>query len=106
MFFYRSVYLDDNLYQAGYPGLTHQDWKIECWEEERVNNHIRVAKSQFGNFVLHHCHRVAQVAFRVEMVSVLVSALSVGRVEVNPFLLTCSVSADSLWCHCRKEGIR
>jgi len=34
------------------------------------------------------------------------SALCVGRVEVHLFFYVSSESADSLWCHFRKEGSR
>jgi hypothetical protein len=39
------------------------------------------------------------VAFWEEMVSVLVLAFSVGQVEVDHFLFTAGISADSLLSH-------
>ena len=66
---------------------------------------IRVANCRFGNFELPHCHRVAQVTFRAEMESGLVSAVSVSRVDVHPFCCHSSVCADSLQCQCGNDGI-
>jgi len=105
MFHQHSAYLDNNLYRAGCPGHIHQDWKIECWEEEHVNTHILVTNGRFGNFELPHGRQGGQVAFRARIVSVLVSAVCVGRLEVHPFLFISGVSADSVRCYSDREGI-
>ena len=75
MFLHQSAYLDYDLYCAGYPGHMHQDCKTELSEEERVNTPLRVANCQFGIIGHHHCHRGAQLAFRAEVESVLISAV-------------------------------
>jgi hypothetical protein len=58
-----------------------------------------VAQLRFGILELLQCHRLPQVAFWEEMVSVLVLAFSVGQVEVDHFLFTAGISADSLLSH-------
>jgi len=87
MFLHQSAYLDCNLYRAGYRGHLNQDWKIEHWEEEHLNTHIWETNYQFRNFERRYCHQVTQVAFRAEMASDLVSAVSGGWAEVHASLL-------------------
>jgi hypothetical protein len=36
MFFHQSAFMDYKLYYGGNPGQIHQDWTIECWEEDQV----------------------------------------------------------------------
>jgi len=74
----------------------HQDWKIECWEEDYVYTHIWVARRQFRNFELHHCQYLVQVAFWAQVAP--------DVVEVHPLLYTSSMSADCLLCHFGKHG--
>jgi len=71
-----------------------------------VNTHNWVANCPFQNVEHPHCHQVAQWTFRAEVASVLVSAVSVGWVEVNLFLCTPSKSAEFFRCRFGKEGIR
>jgi len=98
MFLHQSANLQWNLHCACDPWHIHQDWKIECWEEEYVYTHGRVAPLWFQNFDLPHCHQVAQEAFREEAAPVLV--------EVHPSLWASRVSGDSLLCHFGNEGRR
>ena len=58
------------------------------------------------NFGPDFSRRMAQVAFRVEVSLVLVSAVWVGLEEECPCLRASSVSVDSWQCHFGKEGSR
>jgi len=112
MFLYQSAYLDQNLYQAGYPGHMHQVQKIQRRERKYVNTYIWLANWRFGNVELQHCQCVWQmpsagkVAFHVELPSTMELAGCVGQVEMHLFLCISRVSADSVRCHFGKEGIR
>jgi len=47
-----------------------------------------------------------EVSFKAMVVSTWESAGWVDQMEVHLFLYVSSMSADSLWCHIGKEGIR
>ena len=66
--------------------------------------HICMAHVQFGNLALRHSHQVVQVAFKVQVVSVLVLAVCVCLVGVSRLLSTLSISAESVLSHFGKEG--
>ena len=63
---------------------------------EYVYTHIWVPHLLFQCIDFAHCHQVAQVAFRAEVVLVML--------EVHPCLCISSLMADSLLCHFGKEG--
>jgi len=67
---------------------------------------IQQAGLGFWNFGGDFGRRMAQVAFRVEVALVLVSAVWVGLEEMYPCLCASSVSVDSWRCHFGKEGSR
>jgi len=71
-----------------------------------VNTYNQVANFRFGNVDLPHCHQMAQVVIQEKVTLVLVSAVSVGRVEVHPLLYASTGSASFLQCHSGKEGIQ
>ena len=104
MILHQSANQEKNLYRACDPCHMHQDWIIEHWEEEYIYIHIWVARLRFQQRELPQCLWVAQFAFWVEVVSVLVSAVRVILVDMHLCLHTSSVSADSLLCHLGKEG--
>jgi len=107
MFLHQSANQDQNLYHTCNPWQMHHDWKIEHWEEEYVYTHIRVAHLRFLISPLPHCHWVEQVSFRVDVVSVLVSAAAVALVEVPvPLRLQCvwGFCAVPLW-HGRQPSV-
>lgn len=82
----------------------HPDGKHEQWKAEFKYTDIRVAHLPFGYFDLPQSHSMVQVTFRVDVVFVLVLAVSIGQLEVLTFLCASSVAAYSLLCHCIKEG--
>jgi len=104
MFLHQSVYGEQNLYCANYPGHLHQDCRIECWKLEYMNTHIQVANCGCRNFELPPGDQVARMVFRWELTLVLVSAVCVSWVDVHRFLCASSMSVDCLWCHYDKEG--
>jgi len=104
MFLHQSANLEWNLYFPCYPWHIHQGWKIEHWEEEYVYTHIQVAQLRFRNLKLPHCHRVVRVGIQVDVLSVLVSVVCIGPVEVHPFLRTTCVSVDCLLWYYGKKG--
>jgi len=106
MFLHQSANLDENLYHACDLWHMHQDWKIEHWEEKYIYTHTQVAHLRFRISALPHCYQVEQVAFQVDMVLVLVSALWVALVEVHLCLCVSGVFGDSVLCHFCKEGSR
>jgi len=75
MLLHQSADLDYNLDHACDPWHMHQDLHIERREEEDVNTYIRVANLRFRICELPDCYLVKQVAFRVDVESVLVSAV-------------------------------
>ena len=83
-----------------------QDWQIEPREEEYVYRHIQVAHLRFWIYELPHYYQVEQVEFRVDVVSVLVSAILVALIEVHLCLCISSMSGDSVLCRFGKEGSR
>jgi len=82
------------------------DWRIESRKGEHAYIHIRQADLGFWKFERDSCHRMAQVAFWVEVAWVLVAPVCVGLEEVRPCLCASRVSVDSLRCHFGKEGGR
>ena len=98
-FFHHSTHLEWYRHRARYPQHTYHDWEIERREGEHVYIHIRQADWRFWNFGRVFCHWMARVVFQVEVVLVLVSAVSVGFEEVRPCLLASSVFMNSLLCH-------
>jgi len=67
---------------------------------------IQRAGLGFWNFGHNFGRRMVQVAFQVEVASVLVSAIWVGLEEVRLCHCASSVSVDSWRCHFGKEGSR
>ena len=67
---------------------------------------IQRAGLGFWNFGCDFGRQMAQVAFRVEVALVLVSAVLVRLEEVRPCLCASSLSVDTLRCYCGKEGSR
>ena len=82
----------------------YHDWKIDRREGEHVYIHIWLADLECWNFGRDFCQRMARVAFLVDVVLVLVSAISVRLEEVHPCLWTSRVYVDSSRCHFGKEG--
>lgn len=80
----------------------HQEYIIQPNEEKYVNTHVRPANQGLRKIDLRHCSRVARVAFRAEMASVLELAVCVSWVEMQLLLYVSSISVDSLWCHFAK----
>ena len=100
MFLYQWANRDSILYRVGYSWHMHKDWKIVRWEMEHLNKHIQVANCRFRTFEITHCHHVAQLAFQVEMVLVVVYSFCVGGEVVHPFLCTsrvCKFFAVPAW---------
>jgi len=97
MFLHQSAYLDWNLHHAGYPGHTHQEWKIQRCEGKYVNIHIPWVIQRFGTVELGHWCRVA---------SALQSAVCFSRGEVHQFRRVSSLAAVSMRWHFGNEGIR
>jgi len=67
---------------------------------------IQQAGLGFWNFGRDYGRRMAQVAFRVEVALVLLSAVWVGLEEVRLCLCASSVPVDYWQCHFGKEGSR
>ena len=84
----------------------YHDWKIERREGEIVYIHIPWADLGFWNFGRNFCHRMALVAFRMDVVLILVLAVCVRLEAVHLCHCASSVSVDSLRCHFGKEGSR
>jgi len=101
MFLYQSVYLDQNLYPAGYPRQIYQDWKIQHSEGLHMNTHIWPADWRVGIIVLRNFYRLGCVACRAAVAS----AVCVGCVEVHLFLCVPSLSEDSLQCHLARNAL-
>jgi len=101
MFLHQSAYLDRNLYLAGYPGQMNQDSNIRDTEEMYVKTHILLANWQYGYVVLRNYDQLRQVACPAKVVS----AVRVGRVEVDLLLLIPRVAAESFLVPFGQEGI-
>jgi len=98
----------ENLWYTHYPtsdsSHIHQDWKIECCDEEYAYTHILVAHLRFGKRQLLDGDQVEQVVFQTKVKLLLVCAAWVSLVMVNLSLYAASLSPNSLLHQIGKAG--